>query len=35
MPYEFDWSAALSWKAWMPALSVTLGYALFTILGGI
>lgn len=34
MPYEFDWSAALSWKVWMPALSVTLGYALFTILGG-
>jgi polar amino acid transport system permease protein len=34
MPYEFDWSAALSWKVWASALSVTLGYALFTILGG-
>jgi polar amino acid transport system permease protein len=34
MGYEFDWSAALDWKVWAQALSVTLSYAVFTILGG-
>ncbi|MFO1322972.1 MAG: amino acid ABC transporter permease [Burkholderiales bacterium] len=35
MPYEFDWSAALGWKVWLSALSITLGYAVITILGGL
>ncbi|MCC6194913.1 MAG: amino acid ABC transporter permease [Burkholderiales bacterium] len=35
MGYEFDWSAALSWKVWSSALSITLGYAVLTILAGL
>ena len=35
MPYEFDWSAALSWKVWSSALSITIGYAAITIVGGL
>lgn len=35
MPYEFDWSAALGWKVWGSALSITLGYAVVTIVGGL
>lgn len=34
MGYEFDWSAALDWRVWAQALSVTLSYAAVTILGG-
>lgn len=34
MPYEFDWSAALNWKIWVSGLSITLSYAVITILGG-
>ena len=35
MPYEFDWSTALSLKIWSSALSITLGYAVITIVGGL
>lgn len=34
MGYEFDWGAALDWRVWAQALSVTLSYAFFTILCG-
>ena len=34
MGYEFDWSAVLDLRVWTSAISVTLVYAVATILGG-
>jgi polar amino acid transport system permease protein len=35
MGYEFDWSAVLTPAVWLPALGITLAYALGTIVGGV
>jgi polar amino acid transport system permease protein len=35
MGYEFDWSAVLTPAVWLPALGITLAYAVGTIVGGV
>ena len=35
MPYEFDWSAVLSFKVWASAAGITLSYAVVTIAVGL